>query len=63
MPVILAPGDYAVWLEPKVEDPTALQHLYEACGNDELVAEPVGTHVNKVANDDAKCIAVQRSLF
>jgi putative SOS response-associated peptidase YedK len=63
MPVILAPGDYSLWLDPKVEDPATLQHLYESCGNDELVFEPVGTHVNKVANDDPKCIAVQRSLF
>jgi hypothetical protein len=37
--------------------------LYESGGNDELVFEPVGTHVNKVANDDPRCIAVQRSLF
>jgi putative SOS response-associated peptidase YedK len=63
MPVILAPGDYSLWLDPKVEDSAKLQHLYESCGNDELVFEPVGTHVNKVANDDPKCIAVQRSLF
>jgi putative SOS response-associated peptidase YedK len=63
MPVVLAPTDYAMWLDPKIEDPAALQHLFEPCGNDELIAEPVGTHVNKVANDDAKCIAVQRSLF
>jgi putative SOS response-associated peptidase YedK len=29
----------------------------------ELVAEPVTTHVNKVANDDPECIAVQQALF
>jgi hypothetical protein len=33
------------------------------CGDDELVAEPVSTHVNRVANDDAACIAVERGLF
>jgi hypothetical protein len=37
--------------------------MLAACGDDELITEPVSTHVNKVANDDAKCIAVERSLF
>lgn len=63
MPVILAPSDYALWLDPTVEDPGTLHHLLESCGEDELVAEPVSTHVNRVANDDPRCIAVQRSLF
>jgi putative SOS response-associated peptidase YedK len=63
MPVILAPGDYAAWLDAKVEDPATLQHLLSPCGDHELVAEPVGTHVNKVANDDPGCIAIQRALF
>jgi putative SOS response-associated peptidase YedK len=63
MPVILAPGDYAVWLDPDVQEPEKLQHLLAPCGEDELVAEPVSTHVNRVANDDPQCIAVERSLF
>jgi putative SOS response-associated peptidase YedK len=63
MPVILAPGDYATWLDPNVDDPVALQYLLAPCGDEELVAEPVSTHVNKVANDDPRCVSVQRSLF
>lgn len=63
MPVILSPNDYAEWLDPRNEDTNSIQHLLSACSEDELVAEPVGTHVNKVANDDARCIQVQRSLF
>lgn len=63
MPVVLAPCDYAMWLDPKVEDPGALKHLLAPCGEEELVAEPVGTHVNRVANDDPRCVEVQRSLF
>jgi putative SOS response-associated peptidase YedK len=63
MPVVLAPCDYSAWLDPKTDDPAALQHLLAPCGSEELVAEPIGTHVNKVANDDSKCIEVQRSLF
>jgi putative SOS response-associated peptidase YedK len=63
MPVILAPGDYSLWLDSKVDEPGKLQHLLEACGNDELVAEPVSIHVNRVANDDARCIEAERTLF
>jgi putative SOS response-associated peptidase YedK len=56
MPVILAPNDYDLWLDPGVDDPTALQPLLTSCGEDELLAEPVSTHVNKVANNDFRCI-------
>jgi putative SOS response-associated peptidase YedK len=63
MPVILAPADYERWLDPTLQDPAALEHFLQPCGDDELVAEPVSTHVNRVANDDPRCIAVERSLF
>jgi putative SOS response-associated peptidase YedK len=63
MPVILAPGDYAAWLDPSLQDPTTLQHMLQPYSDDELIAEPVGTRVNRVANDDPQCIAVERSLF
>lgn len=63
MPVILAPDDYAQWLDPAVEEPAAIAHLLAPCGDEELLAEPVSTHVNRVANDDPRCIEVQRALF
>ena len=63
MPVVLAPCDYDKWLDSKVEVPEALKHLFVPCGEDELVAEPVGTHVNRVANDDPQCLEIQRTLF
>jgi putative SOS response-associated peptidase YedK len=63
MPVILSPHDYATWLDPDIEDTAALQKLLTPCGENELIAEPVSTHVNRVANNDARCIAVQRGLF
>ena len=63
MPVVLAPGDYEAWLDPKIEDPAALQHLLAPCGEEELVAEPVSTHVNRVANDDPQCVEIQQMLF
>jgi putative SOS response-associated peptidase YedK len=63
MPVILAPNDYALWLDPEVDEPARLAHLLAPCGDEELVADPVSTHVNRVANNDPRCVAVQRSLF
>jgi putative SOS response-associated peptidase YedK len=63
MPVILSPSDYALWLDPTLDEPAKLQYLLTPCGEDELVLEPVSTHVNRVANDDPRCIQVQRSLF
>lgn len=63
MPVILAPGDYELWLDPDVQDAGAVQHLLEPLPDGELVLDPVSTRVNKVAHDDPKCIEVQRTLF
>jgi putative SOS response-associated peptidase YedK len=63
MPVVLSPGDYRLWLDARVVEPARLAHLLAPCGDDELVAEPVTTHVNRVANDDPRCIEVERSLF
>jgi putative SOS response-associated peptidase YedK len=63
MPVVLAPCDYNMWLDSNLEDPAALKHLLVPCDEEELVAEPVGTHVNRVANDDPRCVEIQRSLF
>ena len=63
MPVILAPGDYALWLDCSIDEPARLQHLLQPSGTEELVAEPVSTHVNRVANDDPRCIAPERALF
>jgi putative SOS response-associated peptidase YedK len=63
MPVILAPNDYGLWLDANVSEPAKLQHMLAPCGNDELVAEPVSTHVNRVANDDPRCIEAEKLLF
>jgi putative SOS response-associated peptidase YedK len=63
MPVILEPSDFALWLDPKVQDPAAVQPLVVPNDDPEIIFEPVSTHVNKVANDDARCVQVQRALF
>ena len=51
MPVILAADDHALWLNPEVDEPARLQHLLAPCGEEELVAEPVSTHINRVENE------------
>jgi putative SOS response-associated peptidase YedK len=63
MPVVLAPGDYALWLDSRVAEPDKMAHLLAPCGDEDLIAEPVSTHVNRVANDDPTCIQIERSLF
>jgi putative SOS response-associated peptidase YedK len=63
MPVVLSSGDYALWLDPNIDDPGRLQHLLVPCVDEALVAEPVSTHVNRVANDDPRCVEAVRSLF
>ena len=52
MPAILAPADYAAWLDP-VLDTTALAELLAPLASDTLELRPVGTRVNRVENDDA----------
>jgi putative SOS response-associated peptidase YedK len=63
MPVILSPGDYERWLDPAVREPQEVADLLVPYDDAELVAEPVSTHVNRVANDDPQCVAVQQTLF
>jgi putative SOS response-associated peptidase YedK len=62
MPVILSPQDHEFWLDPSNQEPERLNYLLTP-SDAELVAEPVSTYVNRVMNDDPRCIAVQRSLF
>lgn len=63
MPVVLARNDYQRWLDPRGDDLATLRDLLVPCPDNELVAEPVSNHVNRVANDDPRCIAVERTLF
>jgi putative SOS response-associated peptidase YedK len=70
MPVILSPQHYDRWLDPEIEDAAGLQPLLQPDPademldpSDEMTVEPVSTHVNRPANDDPRCIEVQRELF
>jgi putative SOS response-associated peptidase YedK len=62
MPVILAPDDYARWLDPQqpVEE---LQSLLAPFAAEAMEAWPVSPLVNSPANDDPRCIERQRELF
>jgi putative SOS response-associated peptidase YedK len=53
MPVIVAPDDYARWLDVGGEPPIDLVAPYPA---DAMRFEPVSTRVNAVRNDDASLI-------
>lgn len=55
MPVILAPEDYARWLDPATS-PALAQALLKPYPSDAMLAYPVSTRVNSVRNDDAGCI-------
>ena len=54
MPVVLAAEDFAIWLDGATTAQAA-HALLRPCPDDWLVAEPVGTRVNNVKNDDPGC--------
>ena len=56
MPVILDPTDYALWLDPGVEESEQLQPLLRPYSSEAMVAYPVSTRVNNPSNDTPECI-------
>jgi len=69
MPIVLAPEDWAAWLDPAVDADAARALLGHPAGLDWL-REPVSSWVNKADHDDARCIepmpaqpAAQTRLF
>lgn len=64
MPVILHPGDYDRWLDPKMHDVHELQAMLQPLASEEMSIYPVSTRVNNVRHEDAGCIApAARDLF
>jgi putative SOS response-associated peptidase YedK len=66
MPVILDPADYALWLDPTVQDPERLQPLLRPAPAGDMTARPVQPRVNQVRQEGPGCIeplAEQPSLF
>ena len=56
MPVILAPGAYARWLDPELRDPAALGDLLRPLQDDALELRPVSLAVNDARRDDPSCL-------
>ena len=56
MPVVLAPDDYARWLNPSAKDAAALAEMLRPAANDLLAAVPVSTTVNNPRNDVPECV-------
>jgi putative SOS response-associated peptidase YedK len=56
MPVILAPGDYARWLDPGIQLASEVRPLLKPYPSEQLTAYPVSPRVNSPANDDPGCL-------
>ncbi len=56
MPVILAPEEHDLWLDPTVQDVDRLQPLLRPYPSEEMLAYPVSTKVNNPTNDTPDCI-------
>lgn len=56
MPVILAPNDYALWLDPRLDDKPRLTALLRPYDSEAMIADPVSTRVNNPKHDDPACI-------
>ncbi|MVF24980.1 hypothetical protein EVC37_25805, partial [Methylocaldum sp. BRCS4] len=63
MPVILAPADWAAWLDPNAEDIMVLQGLLKPFPGEAMIAWPVNTQVNSPRNDVPECLETLRDYF
>jgi putative SOS response-associated peptidase YedK len=51
MPVIVAPEDYAAWLDPSIDDAVAIAAMLSPFPAEQMRAYPVSARVNNVKND------------
>ncbi len=56
MPVIVDRDDYALWMNPELEDPDRLAAVIDRNLGAALDFFPVSTHVNDVRRDDPRCL-------
>ncbi|MDZ8055827.1 MAG: SOS response-associated peptidase [Aulosira sp. ZfuVER01] len=56
MPVILAPSDYNLWLDPQEQKPEVLQELLHPYPAAAMTSYPVSTLVNKPQHNTPECI-------
>lgn len=55
MPVILDPDSYDLWLDPGMQDVTAISEVLKPYNANLMRSYPVSTRINHVANDDEGC--------
>jgi putative SOS response-associated peptidase YedK len=55
MPVILHPDSYDLWLDPGMQNVSAIAELLKSCDAGLMRCYPVSTRINHVANDDEEC--------
>jgi len=60
MPVIIPPGQYDLWLDPRCQDTEKLAKLLRSFPSEVMLAYPVSTLVNNPNNDVPKCIEAIR---
>ncbi len=60
MPLIIAPGDYAAWLDPRNDDRAALEALVRPYPEERMTAYAVSRRVNTPENDDASLLEALR---
>ena len=63
MPVILKPEDWALWLDPNVDEAEAVQPLLVPYENELMQFYEVSTYVNSPVNNDAECIKPMRNAL
>lgn len=56
MPVIIAPKDFDLWLDPAAQHAGEVQHLLRPYPAEEMTFYQVSTHVNNPRNEDPSCI-------
>jgi putative SOS response-associated peptidase YedK len=56
MPVILNEGDYALWLDPAIQDRGKLEPLLVPFDAGRMAARPVSTFVNNARNQGQECV-------
>jgi putative SOS response-associated peptidase YedK len=56
MPVIVDRDDYALWINPELEDPDRLAAVIDRNLGAALDFFPVSTYVNDVRRDDPRCL-------
>lgn len=57
MPVLLAPDEFAAWLDPRLTEPTQLAPLLRPPPATGMKATAVSRHVSNVRHDDPACLA------